>query len=277
MTLRSGHCDGCSMKTHYNAFAGGDVGRIEALSDGIFAFAATVLVLDFRTPDAADIHSETELLSALLASSHRLMPWLLSLLTLGIFWVAQQTQLSQLARSNRDLTWLHLVFLAIITVLPFTTRLLADFFTYRTAFLIYWANIFLLGVAVYVYLGLFRTGETASGRRASGLVGRVSEAGRHRPVALRAGRAHRPRQRAARACAHHLDPAQLRHRAEATHSLAAVESVALARNRSAPCRERRKRFPSRRKEIQRKVEEKSKRKGSEIQEFSFRRSRLFND
>jgi uncharacterized membrane protein len=138
------------MRAHYNAFAGGDVGRIEALSDGIFAFAATVLMLDFRSPEPADIHSEAELLSALVASAHRLMPWLLSLLTLGIFWVAQQTQLSQLARSNRDLTWLHLTFLAIITVLPFTTRLLADFFSYRTAFLIYWANIFLLGVAVYV-------------------------------------------------------------------------------------------------------------------------------
>jgi uncharacterized membrane protein len=138
------------MKNHYNFFAGGDVGRIEALSDGIFAFAATVLVLDFHTPDAADIHSEAALLSALVSSAHRLMPWLLSLLTLGIFWVAQQTQLSQLARSNRDLTWLHLVFLAIVTVLPFSTRLLADFFTYRAAFLIYWANLFLLGVAVYV-------------------------------------------------------------------------------------------------------------------------------
>jgi uncharacterized membrane protein len=138
------------MRTHYNYFAGGDVGRIEALSDGIFAFAATVLVLDFRSPEPADIHSEAELLQALAASSHRLMPWLLSLLTLGIFWVAQQTQLSQLARSNRDLTWLHLTFLAIITVLPFTTRLLADFFTYRAAFVIYWANLLLLGVAVYV-------------------------------------------------------------------------------------------------------------------------------
>jgi uncharacterized membrane protein len=138
------------MRNHYNAFAGGDVGRIEALSDGIFAFAATVLVLDFRSPEPADVHSEAELLSALLASSHRLMPWLLSLLTLGIFWVAQQTQLSQLARSNRDLTWLHLTFLAIVTVVPFTTRLLADFFTYRTAFLIYWANLVLLGVAVQV-------------------------------------------------------------------------------------------------------------------------------
>jgi uncharacterized membrane protein len=138
------------MRSHYNAFAGSDVGRIAALSDGIFAFAATVLVLDFRAPEPADIHSEAELLSALIASSHRLMPWLLSLLTLGIFWVAQQTQLSQLARSNRDLTWLYLTFLAIITVLPFTTRLLADFFSYRTAFVIYWLNIVLLGAAVYV-------------------------------------------------------------------------------------------------------------------------------
>jgi uncharacterized membrane protein len=50
------------------------------------------------------------------------MPWLLSLLTLGFFWVARQTQLSHLARSNCDLTWLHLAFLAIITVQPFTTR-----------------------------------------------------------------------------------------------------------------------------------------------------------
>jgi len=142
--------DGRAMRIHYNYFAGGDVGRIEALSDGIFAFAATVLMLDFRSPEPADIDSEAELLSALIASSHRLMPWVLSLLTLGIFWVAQQTQLSRLARSNRDLTWLHLTFLAIVTVVPFTTRLLADFFTYRTAFLIYWANLALLGVAVYL-------------------------------------------------------------------------------------------------------------------------------
>jgi uncharacterized membrane protein len=70
-------------------------------------------------------------------------------MTLGIFWLGQQTQLSQLERSNRDLTWLHFVFLAVVTVLPFSTRLLADFLTYRTAFLIYWANIFLLGAAVY--------------------------------------------------------------------------------------------------------------------------------
>jgi uncharacterized membrane protein len=137
------------MRTYYNAFAGASVSRIEALSDGIFAFAATLLVVDFRTPDVADVHSEAQFLAALSASAPRLIPWLMSLMTLGIFWIGQQTQLNLLERSNRDLSWLHLVFLAIVTALPFTTRLLADFLTYRTAFLVYWANIFLIGACLY--------------------------------------------------------------------------------------------------------------------------------
>ncbi len=137
------------MQPHYNTIAGGEVGRIAALSDGLFAIAATILVLDFHTPEPADIHSETELLRALAASAPRLLPWLLSLITLGIFWLGQQTQLSQLERSNRDLAWLHFVFLAVVTVLPFSTRLLSDFIEYRTAFLVYWLNIVLLGASLY--------------------------------------------------------------------------------------------------------------------------------
>jgi uncharacterized membrane protein len=137
------------MQSHYNTLAGGEVGRIAALSDGLFAIAATILVLDFHTPEPADIHSETELLHALGASAPRLLPWLLSLLTLGIFWLGQQTQLSQLGRSNRDLTWLHFIFLAVVTALPFSARLLADFLEYRTAFLVYWLNIVLLGASLY--------------------------------------------------------------------------------------------------------------------------------
>jgi uncharacterized membrane protein len=137
------------MQAHYNTLAGGEAGRIAALSDGLFAIAATILVLDFHTPEPADIHSEMELLRALAADAPRLLPWVLSLLTLGIFWLGQQTQLSQLARSNRDLTWLHFIFLAVVTVLPFSTRLLADFLTYRAAFLVYWFNILLLGASLY--------------------------------------------------------------------------------------------------------------------------------
>ena len=40
-----------------------------------------------------------------------LLTYLMSFLTLGIFWVGQQTQLNQFRRSDPDLTWIHLVFL----------------------------------------------------------------------------------------------------------------------------------------------------------------------
>jgi uncharacterized membrane protein len=47
------------------------------------------------------------------------------------------------------LTWLHLAFLFPVTILPFTTRLLTEFLTYRTALLAYWFNILLLGALLY--------------------------------------------------------------------------------------------------------------------------------
>jgi uncharacterized membrane protein len=137
------------MASQYNRIAAGDVGRIAALSDGIFAFAATVLVLEVHTPESADIHTEGQLLGALAALAPRVLTWLLSLMTLGIFWVGQQTQLNRLKRADRDLAWLHFLFLAVITVLPFSTRLLAEFFTFRVAFLIYWLNILLAGVCIH--------------------------------------------------------------------------------------------------------------------------------
>jgi len=51
-------------------------------------------------------------------------------MTLGMFWVGQHTQLDQLERSDRDLSWLHFLFLALVTVMPFTTQLLAEFITF---------------------------------------------------------------------------------------------------------------------------------------------------
>ncbi|MGA2793264.1 MAG: TMEM175 family protein [Roseiarcus sp.] len=134
--------------TVYNRIAAQDLGRIAALSDGIFAFAMTVLVLEIHIPDKLDIHSEAELWAGLAALAPRIVTWLMSLMTLGIFWVGQQTHLNYLARADRDLSWLHFAFLACVTALPFSTRLLADFITYETAFLIYWFNIVLCGVSI---------------------------------------------------------------------------------------------------------------------------------
>jgi uncharacterized membrane protein len=138
------------MPTHYNRIAGQSVERLAALSDGVFAVAMTLLVLDLRAPAADAIHTERDLLHALAPLAPRLLVYLMSFMTLGIFWVGQQVQLNHLARSTRDLTWTHLAILVSISLMPFSTALMAEFFQFRVALLVYWLNILLYGVLAYI-------------------------------------------------------------------------------------------------------------------------------
>jgi uncharacterized membrane protein len=137
------------MALTYNLIAGKSVERLAALSDGIFAFAMTLLVLDLHVPAAAMVHSEHDLLQALAKVAPRLVIYGMSVVTLGIFWNGQQVQLEHLSRSDRSLTWIHIAFLACVTLIPFSTALLAEFIHYRVALLVYWLNILLLGLVVY--------------------------------------------------------------------------------------------------------------------------------
>jgi uncharacterized membrane protein len=73
----------------------------------------------------------------------------MSVMTDGIFWVGQQTQLNHFARADRNLAWIHIAFLCAVSLTPFTTSLLAQYIHYRVALLVYWFNIVLLGAALY--------------------------------------------------------------------------------------------------------------------------------
>ncbi len=138
------------MSASYNRIAGQSLERLAALSDGVFAVAMTLLVLDLHPPVSAHIHGEQDLWHALVLILPNLVTYLMSFLTLGIFWVGQQTQLNHFfARSDRNLTWIHLGFLLAVVVMPFSTGLLAAFTTYRTALVVYWLNILLLGAALF--------------------------------------------------------------------------------------------------------------------------------
>jgi uncharacterized membrane protein len=137
------------MPTLYNLIQGRNVDRLAALSDGIFAVAMTLLVLDLHIPTAAQVHSERELCAALAALGPQWIAYGMSFLTLGIFWAGQQTQLNHFAEGTRDLTWIHLGFLFTITFMPLSTRLLAEFITYRAALGIYWLNILAPGIMLY--------------------------------------------------------------------------------------------------------------------------------
>ncbi|MDR3536796.1 MAG: TMEM175 family protein [Acetobacteraceae bacterium] len=152
----------------YNQFAGRSVERLAALSDGVFAVAMTLLVLDLKVPAADAVQGEHDLWQALVVLAPRLLIYFMSFMTLGIFWIGQQTQLNHLARSDRDLSWIHLAFLCAITLTPFSTSLMAEFIVFRVALVAYWLNVLVLGIIMYaawrcsVRHGLLRPELTAA-------------------------------------------------------------------------------------------------------------------
>ena len=93
------------MSTTYDAIAGRSVERLGALSDGVFAIAMTLLVLDLRVPAAEALHGDGDLFRhVFIALAPRFVPYLLSFISLGIFWVGQQTQLNHFARTDRTVS-----------------------------------------------------------------------------------------------------------------------------------------------------------------------------
>ena len=146
MDQRTGRVDEHSR--YYNQIAGSNPERLGALSDGIFAVSMTLLVLALAVPAAADVKEAGGLSPALVHLVPNLVTYFMSFLTLGIFWVGQQTQLSQLERSDRDYTWIMLAFLLFVTLVPFSTGLLAAYYQSRLALVEYWLNILVLGLFI---------------------------------------------------------------------------------------------------------------------------------
>lgn len=136
-------------KLSYNQIAGRSLERLAALSDGVFAFAMTLLVIDLRIPTTVAVHTESELRHLLFLLLPRMATYLMSFLTLGIFWAGQQTQLNHLSHADRHLSWIHFGFLSLVSLIPVSTNLLTEFITFRTALLVYWLNVLLLGIVIF--------------------------------------------------------------------------------------------------------------------------------
>jgi uncharacterized membrane protein len=134
----------------YNFFAGQRISRIEALSDGVFAIAMTLLVLDIKVP-VGEFVSESDLIGAFWPLMPKFLAYLLGFMTLGIFWVGHATQFKFIARTDRHLTWLNIFFLLIISLFPFSTGFLSEHIHFKFAIGVYWLNIFLAGLAIYIH------------------------------------------------------------------------------------------------------------------------------
>ncbi len=101
-----------------------DTGRFETYSDGVFAIAATLLVLSFSVtsgPLASPLGSQ------LLHLWPSYLAYATSFLTIGIIWMNHHYCVETIARADRTLMFLNLLLLLTVAFLPFPTRLVAKF------------------------------------------------------------------------------------------------------------------------------------------------------
>jgi uncharacterized membrane protein len=96
------------------------MGRILALSDGVFAIAITLLIIEIAVPVATD----ARLAHALLGLWPRYLAYLLSFMVIARFWVIHHEAFRLISRFDTPLIWLNFVLLLFVAFLPFPTAVL---------------------------------------------------------------------------------------------------------------------------------------------------------
>ncbi len=136
---------------------GSGTGRLEAFSDGVFAIAATLLVLEFSVKSRGDLGSQ------LLHLWPAYLAYATSFLTIGIIWMNHHFCVETMARVDRTLMFLNLLLLLTVAFLPFPTQLVADSLRQhsgeRPAALAYAATFVLMAIVYNVWWRYASTGR----------------------------------------------------------------------------------------------------------------------
>ena len=115
------------MPHHPHAFLPGASRRLEALSDGVFAIACTLLVLEIEIPS---FEAHMSLAAQWEEFSHAQLPslaaFVFSFLNILIFWVNHDAINKVIVRYDPKTTYLNIIFLLFISLIPFTTAFLRN-------------------------------------------------------------------------------------------------------------------------------------------------------
>lgn len=101
--------------------------RLEAFTDGVFAIAATLLVLDLTTYTLGTISSDAEMWAALGGMGELFLNFALSFLLLCLLWMTHVQQFEHIARIDATLIWLNNARLLFIVLVPFATSLTTEY------------------------------------------------------------------------------------------------------------------------------------------------------
>ena len=117
--------------------AGYGITRILALTDGVFGIAATLLVIELVVPNLSVGATSADLWNALSGEFHIFLAYLLSFFILGVWWNAHHRHYGFIRDTDWTLRWLNLLMLLWISILPFFTKLLAEYGDLQLALSLY--------------------------------------------------------------------------------------------------------------------------------------------
>jgi uncharacterized membrane protein len=103
-----------------------ETGRLEAFSDGVFAIAITLLILEIRVPKAEELHGRG-LVPALLALWPSYLAFVVSFATILVMWVNHHRMFALIRRSDYPFLYWNGFLLFTVTFVPFPTAVLAEY------------------------------------------------------------------------------------------------------------------------------------------------------
>lgn len=122
--------------------------RLEALGDGIFAVAMTIMVIELRFPEMEDM-SWLSFKNALLSISPDFLCYFISFVVTGIMWFGHRMIFEFIGRTNRYFIFLGILFYMVVCLVPFSTKLLAQHTFKLFAIAIYGLNLSLCNLVLY--------------------------------------------------------------------------------------------------------------------------------
>ena len=123
-------------------------GRLEALGDGIFSVAMTLLVFEMTLP-VVQGSSWGDFMDALHKIWHSLLCYMIRFVVLGIMWFGHRMMFEYIGRTNRYFIFLGVLFYMVVCLVPFSTRFLAQDTLKWYAILVYGINLSLCNLTLY--------------------------------------------------------------------------------------------------------------------------------
>ena len=127
-----------------DAASGFSKNRLEALTDGIFAVAMTLLVIELRVPDHATVAVPRDLLVSVVHLLPKFIAWIISFFVLGIFWFLHHRLFHHCRGVDGPLLWLSILYLSFVSLMPFSSALVGEYPLRAFAQIFYSINMMLL-------------------------------------------------------------------------------------------------------------------------------------